>query len=218
MPRLLPRLALAAILPGCVLSGAPDDLFPVCEDRRAQGPSPTYTLDRLAALTDEGDLSAEEERQLLSAVRTRVLTLQGASYRSFDATLTPVEGQSDAWWFEARGVGGITEDWDDAYRLRLVRGGESVQVLDPRPMPYPARAPQTIERLALEIYARTEDFADVRNRTPTLAAAGLDPDLPACVFLSYEGEPAQGRDEPARTQIAVNVVGMRVVHVSRVGW
>ena len=213
-------LALALLLPGCLFSGAPDDLFPVCEDRRARGPSPTYTMDRLAALTEVrgGNLTPEEERALLEPVRTRVLTLQGASYRSFHANLTPVEGETGAWWFEARGTGGLSEDWDDAYRLKVTRGEDGARVEETRPLRHPVAAPQSIERLAVEAAGQEDALAAARERTPTLAARGLDPDLPGCAFLSDEGPPAEEGGEPARTEVAVNVVTVRVVHLAKDGW
>jgi hypothetical protein len=211
-------VALALLLPGCLFSGAPDDLFPVCEDRRAQGPSPAYSLDRLADLTDAPGLSPEDERALLGPVRLRVLTMQGASYLSFHANLTPVPDEPGAWRFDARGTGGLSPDWDDAYLLLVKRTGRGVEAEDPRPLRHPVGAPPSLERLALEGLGRTEGLPDLRNRTPTLVASGLDPDLPACVFLSYEEDPAPGAAEPARTEVAVNVVGMRAVHVWRDGW
>ena len=213
--------ALAALLlPGCLFSGAPDDLFPVCEDRRAGGPSPTYSLDRLVAMTEvrEGTLSAEEERALLEPVRLRVLTLQGASYRSFHANLTPVGGEPGAWWFEARGTGGLSGDWDDAYRLKLTpREGGVVQVQETRPLRHPVAAPPSIERVALRAAENEAALDEARARTPALVASGLDPDLPGCAFLSYEGDPGEGSTEPARTEVVVNVVTVRVVHVFRDG-
>lgn len=211
-------LALALLLPGCLFGGAPDDLFPVCEDRRAQGPSPTYALDRLADLTGAPGLSVEEERALLEPVRLRVLTLQGASYLRFEANLTPAAGETSAWWFDARGTGGLSDEWDDVYHLKVRRGPDGVRVEDPRPLRHPVGATATLERAALEGLDRTEGLPDLRGRTPDLVAAGLDPDLPACVFLSFEGAPAEGAQEPARTEVAVNVVTLRAVHVWRDGW
>ena len=217
-PRASLACALALVLPGCVLGGGPDDLFPVCEDRRASGPSPTYTLDRLVALTEVRDatLPEAEERALLSAVRERVLTLQGAPYRSFHANLTPAE-EEGAWWFEARGVGGPSEGWDDAYRLKLLPRGDGFEAHETRRHVRPAAAPQTLERLAAAEAARTEDLADVRERTPTLVASGVDPELPGCVFLLYEGGAVE-EGAPARTKVVVNLVTVRVVHVARDGW
>lgn len=212
-PRLLLALLAALLAPGCVLWEKPTDLFPVCEDRRANGPSPALTVDELVARVDvRGEAITEKrERGLLAPLRERILTLQGAPYVTFHGNLTSLG--DGTWRFEGRGTGGpaiLGLEVDDSYRFRLRDDNGSLRVEDERPhAPYPAAAPPTLERAAWLVLNRTREMDEARAETPHLVISGVDPDLPACVFLVA----TDGAD--ARTLFVVNMVSHRVVHVDR---
>lgn len=218
LPALL--VLLAPALAGCILQGKPDDLFPVCEDRRQSGPSPTYTLQELVDHVEVvgRDVTQEERRVLLEAVRERILTLQGAPYRRFDASLTLVaEGDVERWRFQARGTGGPDDarvEIDDAYDLHLAyaEGRARLEGQDASTRGPPATP--TLTRLAWLRVNLTGEIDDVRARTPHLARSSVDPQLPACVFLHFEEAPPG----EARSEIVVNLARDQVVHVEKRGW
>lgn len=213
-------LMVPAALAGCILQGPPDDLFPVCEDRRQSGPSPTYTLDELAAHVEVSGrgVTEGEKRALLEAVRERILTIQAAPYRRFDASLTLVsEGPVERWRFEARGVGGpegFRVEVDDAYDLYLAyaEGHARVEGQDAGARGPPAT--QTLTRLAWLRVNATGEIAEVRARTQLLERSSVDPDLPACVFLHF----AEEGPGLARSEVVVNLARDQVVHVQKRGW
>lgn len=203
-----PVLLALVLAPGC-LQFDEVDLFPVCEDRRAEGPSPTYTTDELLRrATVSGGASDAQVRALLDAARTRVLTMQGAPYRAFEAGLAPADGE-DRWRFRANGTSGLDEATNDTYDFLVRLEGTRAFVVAPADAPHPTPAPPAIARLALAEVARDPAVANVRNATPDLAGVWLDPDLPACAFVRYEGP------DGGRAEVVVNLVRLRVVHVER---
>ena len=211
-PVLLALLAAPVVLAGCVLQGGPDDLFPVCEDRRQNGPSPTYTVEELTRRLDlrGGEPDESDRRALLEAARPRILTLQAAPYRSFEGNLTQLEaGPPGVWRLAARGQGGPDPRVrvDDAYNLTLELDGGLARVVSPLGERRPVLAPDAIARLAVGIAEASPELEATRARTPALFEVTLDPELPGCAFLLYAGP----RDE--RAEVAVNLVHPRVVHV-----
>ena len=185
------------------------DLFPVCEDRRADGPSPPYRVEELRTLAPvHGEIPDEEKDAILGVVRERVVTLKGAPYRNFTAMVHPEEYPT-LWRFRGSGTGGLDPATNDTYDFHVRLENGSARAVVPADAPHPAPATQTLTRLALAEVERAPETAQVRNETPRLAGAWIDPDLPACVFLVFEGEAG------ARSEVAVNMARLRVVHVER---
>lgn len=197
---------LLALLPlaGCLDFEEPD-LFPVCEDRRAEGPSPTYTLDELRARVDfTAPATDEETRALLDAVRLRVLTLKAAPYRTFTANMSPADDPG-TWRFRAHGAGGPENapvPVEDIYDVRVALDAQGrAAALGP------VDAPDTIERVALRALGRNPEMPQLLQTTPHHRDTRLDPALPACALLTY----ASGTGD-ATTLVVVNVVRGTVVH------
>jgi hypothetical protein len=207
-----PILVLSVVGPlaGC-LQFDEVDLFPVCEDRRAEGPSPPYTVDELRTRVPlHGEISPGEQDALLGVVRERVLTLKGAPYRNFTAMMHPEEFPT-LWRFRGNGTGGLDPTTNDTYDFQVRLEGGLARAVVPEGAPHPTPATQTLARLAVSEAARDPALAEVRNGTPELLGVWLDPDLPACAFLQYGGEGG------ARSEVVVNLARLRVVHVAREG-
>lgn len=197
-PSLAHALALAlALVSGCILTGAPDDLSIVCE-RKTGSPWRPYAPDEVKAMTlIEPGATAAGVNDAAKAAADRVLTLGAAPYDRFEAHLFrgggEREGEHEGWVFDANGT---KRNATDRYVIVFAAMGGTLVPRDPS-----VYVPASLLSRAADIVARDpEARALVGDEAPV--AGHWDANAPSCVIVQY------GLDH----RIVVNVVQQRVVH------
>lgn len=214
------------LLPGCVLSGGPDDLTLVCE-RRTGGPGHPYPPEEIARRTTVAEgLDAARRDEVFRDVAGRLLTPGAAPYRDFSATLTREE--AGAWVFAANGT------WEeegrpgvDRYLLAYAVDEAGARVVSPEPAL--VEAPERLRFAAMAFVNRTAELNETRAARPNVGSVAWDPELPACVRMAYYRDvppfgppttggsppPATPQDagEPVVTHVWVNLARGQVVYV-----
>lgn len=177
-------LALTLALPGCLRVGPGEDLHLVCEEKSGS-PRMAYGVeDLLARTTVNGSLDGPSRVRILDAARHHVITVRGAPYATFDATLSSTT--PTAWRF--LGVGSWEDAEPDVYDVTIEDVGGRT------PVPDVVDAPRTIRDAAWRMANESGE------EIPTLGRATWDAGLPSCVALFHDGG-----------SLVVNVVQGRIV-------